>query len=253
MRISNNVTNNNNSFGHSFRVNICLKNENGIGETFISPSSNKKLYRELNSKIVGWLNEDYYTKIRELYGIERKKAKTEPTSNIHKNLVKELKKVDKDYARFGYVRSEYNGGRLAYIVTGVDTAIIENLKGIKNIGPAKADSKRYNGTTVSDYVKSLAKLVHDNIMDYVKSSDVLLRSKNDKEIMLRAIFKEVGTYKTGNKMYELDRFEFHENKTLATLPKINQGFIEYKYNHLMDNEIKKTVQRHVDRMKGKNK
>ena len=63
---------NNPNFGHSFRVSICLKNESGCGDFFVSPSSNKKLYNTLNSKIVEWLNINYYKNLRNVFGIARK-------------------------------------------------------------------------------------------------------------------------------------------------------------------------------------
>jgi len=238
-------------FGHSFRVSICLKSPNGLEDTFVNPHTNKKLYQTLNSNIVAWLNEDYRANLRKVLGIERKLNKRTPSSTLHTQMINELKALDNDYARLGIVRSVYNGKKLGYIATGIDVPIIENIKGTKNIGVAKADSRWYSGTSSSDYVKQLTRLIRDNALDYVKNANVLLRSKNNKEIMLKTIFKEVGKTKKGSPIYELDKYEFHENKTLPTLPKISSSFILYKYNPAMDAEIKKTVQYLADKIAGK--
>ena len=235
------------SFGHSLRVCICLKKPNGIGDTFVSPASNKKLYRDLNSKIIGWLNEGYYSSIRKILNITKKIQKTEPTGDLHKKMISELKQIDSDYARLSMARSVYNGGRLGYIATGIDVPIIENMKGIKNIGIARSDSKWYNGTTNSDYVKDLTKLVQNNARNYVQNNNVLLRSKNNKEIMLKAVFKENGKTKSGGINYELERYEFHENKTNPTLPPLTKEFYDYKYSPIMYDAVRKTIQLHAEK------
>ncbi len=235
------------SFGHSFRVCICLKDANGIGDIFVSPASNRKLYRHLNSKIVNWLNEEYYSILRKALNITKKVQKREPVNDLHKQMVEELKKIDSDYANIGLARSVYNGGRLGYIATGADVPIIEQMKGIKHIGLAKADSMWYNGVTNSDYVKELSKLVQENARNYVQNSNVILRSKNDKEIMLRAVFKESGKTKSGAPLYELDRYEFHENKTNPTLLPVTESFKRYKHSAVVYDAITKTIQSHADR------
>ncbi len=249
----NSASNNNSNpnFGHSFRVNICLKNETGLGDIFVSPRSNKELYQELTSKIVGWLNEDYLASLRNVFGKPKKVKKTEPLGDIHKKMVEELKRIDKDYARFGYTRSVNNGGRLRYILTGIDVSIAENLKGAKNIGISKADSKNYYGTTKTRYVRDLTKLVQENMRNYAQDNNVLLRSKDNKEIMLRAVFKITGKGKNNRPIYELDRFEFHENKTKPTLPEISPDFLSYKYDPSKDELIRKTIQNIIDKMSKK--
>ena len=242
MKVS--AINNNNyapDFGHSFRVSICINNPSGVGDIFVNPHSEKNLYKLLNSKIVGWLNEDYLSGLRRILGKERKVSKTKPLNDIHRDLVEQLKRIDPDYARFGAVRSVYNQSKLGYIATGIDVPIIENIKGIKNIGIAKADAKWYTGNTNSEYVKQLSKLVKGNVLDYVQNPSVLLRSKDNKEIMLKAVFKEIKKNKKGSPVYSLDRFEFHENKTLPDLPPINSNFMRYKYNPSMSDEILRTI------------
>ena len=252
MKVS--AINNNNytpDFGHSFRVSICINNPSGVGDIFVNPHSEKNLYKLLNSKIVGWLNQDYISSLRRILGKERKINKTKPSNNIHIDLAKELKKIDSDYAKFGTVRSVYNNNKLGYIITGIDVPIIENLKGLKNIGIAKADAKHYKGITTTEYVKHLSKITRGNVLEYVKNPNLLLRSKDNKEIMLKAVFKEIRKNKKGSPIYELDRFEFHENKTLSPLPQINPNFLKYKYNPSMQDEIAKYISNQASEIVGR--
>lgn len=234
------------NFGHSFRVSICLKGENGLENIFVNPATNEKLYKTLNSKIVNWLNEDYYTYLRNTYGAARKVSRKQPSNDNHRKMVECLREIDKDdYGRFSFVRSIYRKNALAYIATGPDVAIIENLKGAKYIGTAKTDSLRTFGHAQSDYVKALAKAVKDNVLSYVESHNVLLRSKDDKEIMLKTIFKQ-----TGKNRYELDSFEFHENKSKPSLTPVTQRHRQYKNSTDISREIQHTVRNHVNRLFG---
>jgi len=231
------------NFGHSFRVSICLKNESGCGDFFVGPRSEKKLYRLLNSKIVSWLNEDFLSNLRTVYGIEKKVGKTEPIGKLHREMIDKLKQLDTDYAKFPYVRTIYNrGGRIAHIATGSDVAILENIKGLKNLGVAKADAMWNYGTAHTEYVKALSKAVNGNAIDYVSHDNVLLRSPKNKEIMLRAVFKESGKNTKGDPVYELDRYEFHENYTKPTLAPVNPNFLRFKQSKGVAEEIKKTVE-----------
>lgn len=242
--------NNNQSFGHSFRVSICLKDAVGNNQ-FINPSENHKLYKQLNSKIINWLNEDYYTNLRNLYGLPRKSERIKPQSDVHKQLSTKLREIDDDYRRFNVVRSVYRRNSLGYIATGPDVSIIENIKGAKEIGIAKADSKWTYGSSDSDYVKALSKAVKYNSLDYVKHDNVLLRSPNNKEIMLKAIFKQTSKPEAKNPRYELDSFEFHENYTKRTLAPVNPNFARYKKSNGMLEEIKKTIEYHINKITGK--
>ena len=226
------------SFGHSFRVSICLKNENGIGETFVNPATQTQLYKSLNSKISGWLNEDYLSNLRNILGKPRKVQKFQCSNDLPKQMVKELKAIDTDYAQFSIVHSVSRPSKLNYIATGVDVSILENLKGFKHLGLAKADSKRYYGTSKTPYIKGLAKITKGNALDYVQDENVLLRSKNNKEIMLKTVFKAVKG-KNGKIHYELDSYEFHENKSKPTLLPLSRKFHHYKYNSGTFEEIKK--------------
>ena len=238
--------NNNQTFGHSFRVNICTKDNNGVVK-FINPSEDNQLYKKLNSKIVGWLNEDYFNNLRNLYGIPRKVEKVKPETLKHKEMSAKLREIDDDYAKFNVVRSVYRKNKLGLIATGADVSIIENLKGTKQLGIAKSDAIWTQGDAHSEYVKALSKAVRNNVIDFVEHDNVLLHSPRNKEIMLKAIFKPLGK-KSGVERYELDGFEFHENYTKRTLAFVNPNFIRFKQSEGMLKEMKKTVEYHLNSM-----
>ena len=240
------INNNNQTFGHSFRVSICTRGDDGI-VNFINPSENSKLYKKLNSKIVGWLNEEYYNNLRQLYGIPRKVEKAKPETLKHKEMSAKLREIDDDYAKFNVVRSVYRKNKLGIIATGADVSIIENLKGAKQIGLAKSDSLWTQGDSHNEYVKALSKAVKNNVIDFVEHDNVLLHSPSNKEIMLKAIFKPLGK-KSGVERFELDDFEFHENYSKRTLAPVNPNFIRFKQSQGMLEEIKKTVEYHLNSM-----
>ena len=223
------------NFGHSIRVSICVE-KNCCPLEFVNPAKDSKLYKYLNSKI---------------YGIARKIKKSKPINPVFENLAKELTAIDTDYAKLNIVRSVYPKNKLGYIVTGNDVAIAENIKGAKHLGIAKSDSKWTYGTTRTDYVRDLSKAVKNNMLNYVQSDNVLLRSKNDKEIMLKANFKQTGTDKKGQAIYEIDNFEFHENKSKPNLKPIEPEFLRYKNSSLVADAVRQTVQHHVNRILGK--
>lgn len=240
------INNNNQTFGHSFRVSICTRGDDGIAK-FVNPSENSKLYKQLNSKIVNWLNEDYYNNLRSLYGIPRKVEKTKPETLKYKEMSAKLREIDDDYAKFNVVRSVYRKNKLGIIATGADVSIIENLKGIKNLGLAKSDAIWTQGDAHSEYVKALSKAVKNNVTEFVQHDNVLLHSPTNKEIMLKAIFKPLGK-KAGVERYELDDFEFHPNYTKRTLASVNPNFIRFKQSEGMLAEIKKTVEYHLNKI-----
>ena len=186
---------------------------------------------------------DFLSNLRTVYGIEKKVGKTEPIGKLHREMIDKLKQLDTDYAKFPYVRTIYNrGGRIAHIATGSDVAILENIKGLKNLGVAKADAMWNYGTAHTEYVKALSNAVNGNAIDYVSHDNVLLRSPKNKEIMLRAVFKESGKNTKGDPVYELDRYEFHENYTKPTLAPVNPNFLRFKQSKGVAEEIKKTVE-----------
>lgn len=250
MQVSSINYNNSPSFGHSFRVSICIKDDNGIIK-FVNPSENYRLYTGLNSKIVNWLNEDYYTNLRKICGLPRKSSRKKPKTEKHRQMVAKLMQIDSDYARLNLVRSQYRRNNLAYIATGTDVPIIENIKGVKQIGVAKSDAKWTYGNSHTDYVTALIKAVKYNVLDYIRHDNVLLRSPANKEIMLKVVFKPVEKPKTGIQRFELDDFEFHENTTKRTLKPVNPNFIRFKQSQGMLAEIQKTIQYHINKITGK--
>ena len=238
------INNNKQTFGHSFRVSISTRDKDGFVR-FINPSEENVLYKNLNSKIVNWLNEEYYNNLRNIYGIPRKVEKTRPETIKHKEMSAGLREIDDDYKKFNVVRSVYRRNNLGYIVTGADVSIIENLKGAKQIGIAKSDYLWSNKDAHREYVKALSKAVNNNLLEYVKNDNVLLHSPRNKEIMLKVIFKEIQKGKSKKIKYELDDFEFHENYTKRTLAPINPNFINFKQSQSMLDEIRKTIQYHL--------
>ncbi len=245
-----NSQNQNPNFGHSIRVSICVERDCCPLE-FVNPAKDSKLYKYLNAKIIEALNENYYQKLRDIYGIVRKTKKSQPTNPVYEDMVKELTAIDTDYKRLNIVRSVYPKNRLGYIITGDDVAIAENIKGAKHIGIAKADSRWTYGTTQTDYVRDLSKAVKNNMLDYVQNNNVSLRSKNDKEIMLRTNFKQVATDKKGDPVFEIDNFEFHENKSKPNLKPVDPDFIRYKNSQFVADAVRRTIQHQVNRLFGK--
>lgn len=239
--------NNNQSFGHSFRVSISIKDKDGFLR-FVNPREENILYKNLNSKIVNWLNEEYYDNLRSLYGIKRKVEKIKPETLKHKEMSAKLREIDDDYAKFNIVRSVYRRNNLGYIATGADVTIIENLKGAKQIGLAKADSIWTQGDSHSEYVKALSKAIKNNSLDFVKHDNVLLHSPRNKEVMLKVIFNEAEESKSGKTIYALEDFEFHENYSKRTLAPVNPNFIRFKQSWGMLEEIKKTIQYHLNKI-----
>lgn len=238
------------NFGHSIRVSICVEKNNCPLE-FVNPAKDTKLYKYLNAKIIEALNENHYEKLRSLHGITKKTKKSQPTNPIYKDMIKELSEIDTDYTKLDLVRSVYPKNKLGYIVTGSDVAIAENIKGAKHLGIAKSDSIWTYGTTRTGYVRDLSKAVKNNMLNYVQSDNVLLRSKNDKEIMLRANFKQIGTDKKGQAIYDIDNFEFHENKSKPNLKPVEPEFIRYKNSQFVAKAIQDTIRHHVNRLLGK--
>jgi hypothetical protein len=238
------VNNNTNpSFGHSFRVSICLKNGENAACDFVRPYCDRELYKKLNSRIVTALNKRYYDNLRTLLGVPRKVKKISAEGKKFEELEKELIKRDTDYSMFNLVRSVYKGNKIGCIVTGPDVSIIE--QSTKHIGEAKSDAGRFYGTTKTDFVRDLWKLIKGNIKDYAENESVLLRSPDDREIMLKAIFKKIG------KKYELDDFEFHEIMSKPRLKPVNPELKSLKRSSRMLEEIKKTVENHIYQITGR--
>jgi len=231
--------NNSPNFGSSFRVGIYVQSPDGK-KKFVSPATDKKLYTHLNSRIVSSLNDDFYMSLRRTFGAERKKT-IKPLSNIYRNLIQDLKNIDPDYARFNLTRSMYRKGHLGYIVTGADVSIVENEKCVGMIGKERKESSWVNGSFDNGYTQDYSRAAMKEALQYVRKDDVLLRSDNNKEVMLYAYFKEVGTDNRGSKKYALCDYEFHENKSLPDLEPVSESHILYKQSPAVNNEIKKTI------------
>ena len=239
-------------FGHSFRVSISLKHPNGCEDIFINPYTNRKLYRSLNSKIIGWLNGEYRENIRQVFGIKRKTPKPQLLGGMQKRMTEELKRLDSDYAFWGFTRSLYRKSKLGYIVTGVDASIIENIKGIKDIGITRAQESWGKKAEAPRMLAGITKLAQKEALKYVQDSNVILRSKNNREIMLKVLFHETGKYKNGNPIYEIYGFEFHEIMGKPPLPPVRKGFEQNKYNPQMLEEVKHSIESHATKTAGDN-
>lgn len=221
MRIQSIQSNNNNnkihhsqSFGHSIRVNICVIKPDGSGYDFVSPAKNTKLYKKLNAKLVGWLNEDFNNRIRVATKRPKKVTKKQSASDrwFKSILTKLFYNVDSDYRNVGIARSVYDKYGLGHIVTGVDVPVIERIKGARDIGLAKSDSIRLYGTSHSDNVEEVVKAYQRSAKKYVNDPINILRGKDGKEIKLDLNFRIVGQNKKGENIYELDNYNFQSIK-----------------------------------------
>jgi hypothetical protein len=209
----NNINSNNTNFGHTFKVSICVRNQAGDKYTFINPVNNTKLYKDLNSKFVGWLNEDFITDMRTRLKKPRKLIRQKTARDLEgkKQLTEALTKIDSDYREINMARSVYNDKGLGYVATGIDVPVIENLHGATQIGIAKADALELYGVTRTPYIDTVVREFKNNSIQYAKAEDNLLRSKSGKEVMLRLNFIKTGE-KKGNPVYEFENFEFHPIK-----------------------------------------
>lgn len=238
-------------FGHTFKVSICLKKTDGKGYDFVNPYSDRKLYKQLNSKVVGYLNENFLTNLRTILNRPLKKHKTKDFSTLWNRtfLVRKLYTIDSDYRQLNLVRSVYDGCGLGYIATGVDVPIIENIKGAKKIGIAKASSVSGGGKPHNPYVSELIKNFRNTALSYVKDKQQLLLSKNGKEIMLRINFKTAGKDKKGNTIYELDDSDFYEIKKSVPVSQREMEAVE-RIKSGNYPETVRTIQHYISKITG---
>ena len=211
--ITNGRNESNTNFGHTFKVSICVKESAGEKYNFINPVTNKKLYKELNSKFISWLNEDFLTDLRLRLNkprlLIRKKGELDKIGK--QQLTEALTSLDKDYREVNIARSIYTKNGLGYVATGIDVPIIEQMHGAAQIGMAKADAKELYGITHTPYVASVVKAFKKSSTAYAKAPENLLRSKSGREIMLRLNFIKTGE-KKNKPIYEFENFEFHPIK-----------------------------------------
>ena len=245
------------NFGHTFKVSICVRNQAGGEYTFINPINNTKLYKNLNSKFVSWLNEDFITDMRSRLNKPRKivKKKTERDADGKKQLTEALTKIDKDYHDINMARSVYNDRGLAYVATGIDVPIIEQLHGATQIGISKADALELYGVTHTPYIDAVVREFKNNSINYAKSSENLLRSKTGKEVMLRLNFIKTGE-KKNQPVYEFENFEFHPIKKTAK-QKIYSGDLfqsetfQPQPERSFADEYRKTILNQINKILGK--
>ena len=234
-------------FGSSFRVGIYVKSPDGTQTTFVHPAKEIKLYQNLNSRIVRSLNDDFINNLRNSFGIERKKEQ-KPWSAIYRKLVSDLRNIDGDYKKFNFTRSVYRRHQLGFIVTGSDVPIVESILGVRSKAAVKRNAQWYGADLYDERSGYIATADKKKAIEYARSENVLLRSENNKEIMLNVFFKEVGTDKNGNKKYALDDYEFHENKSLPDLKPVSEDYLSYKQSLVVNKYIFNTVRDLLDNM-----
>ena len=245
------------SFGHTFKVSICTRSQAGGEYTFINPVNNTKLYKDLNSKFVSWLNEDFITDLRTRLDKPRKliRKRTERDAEGKRQLTEALTTIDKDYREINIARSIYNDRGLGYIATGIDVPIIEQMHGATQIGMAKADAKELYGVTHTPYIDMIVKEFKNNSINYAKASENLLRSKTGKEVMLRLNFIKTGE-KNNKPVYEFKNFEFHpikksiKQKLFSGDLFMSESFQPKPERSYMD-EYRKTIVNQINKILGK--
>ena len=237
------------NFGHTFRVQIFLNNPQS-GYTHVNPASNTKLYKQLNGKLVGLLNEGFISDIRNGLGISRKanKKKTETESKIQKDLVDKLKEIDTDFRELSTVRSVYPKNHVAYIATGIDVPIIENIMGAKNIGQAKTRAKWKFGSTHQDYINKMASNFNRDSVAYASSAVQTLRSPEGKEIYLSVAFNPVPVGKKGKVRYEFSGYKFYDIQSAKPMTPMEKIMYYEKYATNTMYEVIQTVKHQINRI-----
>ena len=237
------------NFGHTFRVQIFLNNPQG-GFTHVNPASNTKLYKLLNGKLVSLLNEGFISDIRNGIGITRKanKRKSEQEVKLQDALVKQLKEIDTDYRELSTVRSVYPKNHVAYIATGIDVPIIENIMGAKNLGQAKSRAKWKFNSTHQDYIDKMASNFNRDAVKYASSAVQTLRSPEGKEKYLSISFNPVPVGKNGNIRYEFSGFTFYDIKSTKPMTPMEKMQYYKKYATNTMYEDVQTVKHQINRI-----
>jgi hypothetical protein len=143
---------------------------------------------------------------------QRKKHKTVNDLWQQKRLTTELANNDSDYKQLAMTRSVYDRFGLGYIATGIDVPILERIKGASKIGPAKSEALLLTGSSHTPLVNEIVNQYNSNATKYVRAEENLLRSKNNKEIMLKVNFFKTKHPHNGKEKYEINDFEFYEIK-----------------------------------------
>ena len=243
------------NFEHAIRVSYCVRKPNAAGYDYVNPRTNNELYKKLNSKIVGWLNEGFINKVREVIDKPARRTKnvSETEAVLKERFLRDFTAIDSDYTQFPFVRSIYNRNKLGFIATGNDVPIIENLKGATDIGLAKSESILFYGTTHTDFVKEICKDFDKKSKKYI-AHPINRLVDNGKEVLLRLNFRLAGKDKKGKDLYELDNYTF--DRIQKTLPEAKHSdevqVINLKETPVMELLMKDTV-RHIINLVSKNK
>ncbi len=240
------------SFGHAIRVSISVKRPDAPIYEFVNPAQNLELYKKLNSKIVGWLNSDLISNLRNVLGKKRKikKQQSPHEAMLQRKMINDLMNIDSDYANLKMARSVYSKYHLGFIATGCDVPIIENIGGVAEIGRAKKGSAGQRTPVINEICKKF----HNSTMKYIQHPINRLQ-ENGKEIMLYLNFANRGVDKKGQNIYELENYEFR--RILKQLPFDENdscnNLYYLKYNNVFREEISLSIQRIKDRILGKGK
>lgn len=243
------------NFEHAIRVSYCVRKPNAAGYDYVNPRTNKELYKQLNSKVVGWLNEGLINKVREVLDKPMKKSKhlSDSEAVLKEKFIGDLKLIDSDYKQFGYTRSVYSKNKLGFIATGNDVPIIENLKGATDVGLAKSESILLYGTTHTDFVKEICKDFDKKSKKYI-AHPLNRLVDGGKEVLLRLNFKQAGKDKKGKILYEFDNYSFDRIKkplSESNFPEEVQ-VINLKKTPIMEGLLRDTV-KHVINQVARNK
>ena len=241
------------NFGHAIRVNICVLKPNGEGYYFVNPSGNGSTYKKLNAKIINWLNHDIISEFRDREGLKRKVYRTQTLNEefLQNKLVEDLATLDSDYREANIARSVYEKYHLGYIATGVDVAVLENIKGATKIGKTRKDSLWQYGTTNTPIVHDVSKEYQKNAKRYIQHPANRLM-KDGKEVMFELVFKIIGK-KRGEYVYELDRYNFKKvKKAIPDKYYTGEDVLALKDEVKKSGDLQKTFKHIVDRILGIN-
>lgn len=236
------------AFGHAIRVSISVKRPESPIYDFVNPAQNLALYKKLNSKIVGWLNSDMITALRNHLGKKRKVQKKLSTNEeiLQRQMINDLTNLDSDYRNLKMARSVYSKYHLGFIATGCDVPIIENFA--VELGRAK---KAANGKR-TPIVNKICQKFHNNAIKYIQHPVNRLK-ENGREIMLYLNFASKGADKGGQNIYELENYEFRRiSKSLPFDKDDGCNSIYYlKQNNAFKEEISASIQHIKNRILGK--
>lgn len=243
------------NFEHAIRVSYCVKRPDVAGYEYVNPRTNKELYKKLNSRVVGWLNEGLINKVREVLEKPAKRGKNISNTEdaLKEKFIDDLKNIDSDYREFNYARSVYNRNKLGFLATGNDVSIIENLKGATDIGIAKSEALMLYGTTHTEDVREICKDFDKNSKKYI-AHPINRLTEGGKEVLLRLNFRLAGKDKKGKDLYEFDNYSFDKINKPISAPKYPEEVqvINLKKTPIMELLQRDTI-RHMINLVSKNR